>query len=84
MTATSERCETGRHYDCGGCGCTCHAERAYYDQTAAIARSVGIDPVKARDLLAHLRSGAVHLGALSVEQAARVVRYVIDLNWRPQ
>lgn len=83
MTATSERCETGRHFDCDGCGCTCHPERKLFDDTAAYGKALGVDPLRTRDLLAHLRSGAEHLGALSVQQAARVVRYIVDLGWRP-
>jgi hypothetical protein len=75
-------CADSKHDRCNGCACPCHDEQR--ETKVLIDYTAGrVEPLHVRDLLAHLRSGPEHLGALTVQQAARVVRYVVDLGWWP-
>lgn len=55
----------------------CAYRHAATDRVRDVAIGVGADPVAAVDLLAHVR------GLTGEGEALRLVRYVLDLGWRP-
>lgn len=79
MTLSPE-CRDFRHDRCRACECPCHAETASVEGLKAYAELLDVDPVRACDLFAHLRSGPQ---SLEFYAAVRIVRYVVDLGWRP-
>lgn len=76
----SELCSSNRHGACDACGCRCHTVAAVFADLALYGGRYAVPPLAARDLLAHLQSGPERL---DLDQSARVVKYVIDLGWRP-
>jgi hypothetical protein len=76
----SELCSSNRHAACDACACRCHTDAAVFDDLALYAGRYAVPPLASRDLLAHLQSGPE---PLDLAHAARVVKYVIDLGWRP-
>lgn len=80
MTGPSDACRDFLHPRCPGCPCRCHADEALFRDVTVYGEQHRIGPVLSRDLLAHLQSGPERL---ELDQAARVVRFLIDLGWRP-
>lgn len=78
----SSACRDFLHDRCPDCPCRCHTDERALTDTAVYGERHAVGALHTRQLLGHLQGGPAR-GALTLDQAARVVRVVVDLGWRP-